>query len=94
MVLEGTIEYWIGDPIEHRVTLNKWDVFSCPPRVYRGFQNVGDKDAVQLTVVTGIGEGRDDVSVPDSVKQEVLRDYGKDVANAFGDLVAFDPPHN
>ena len=94
MVLEGTIEYWIGDPIEHRVTLNKWDVFSCPPRVYRGFQNVGDKDAVQLTVVTGIGEGRDDVSVPDSVKQQVLRDYGKDVANAFGDLVAFDPPHN
>ncbi|MCZ6763849.1 MAG: cupin domain-containing protein [Alphaproteobacteria bacterium] len=93
MVLEGTIEYWIGDPIEHRVTLNKWDVFSCPPRVYRGFQNVGDKDAVQLTVVTGIGEGRDDVSVPDSVKQQVLRDYGKDVANAFGDLVAFDPPH-
>ena len=55
MVLEGTIEYFIGDPVEHRITLNKWDVFSCPPRVYRGFRNVGTGDAVQLTVMIAFG---------------------------------------
>ena len=63
IVLDGTIKYEIGEPVAHTVTLEKWDVLSCPPNVYRGFHNVGDTDAVQLTVITGTGEGRDDVSM-------------------------------
>ena len=92
MVLDGTIEYYIGDPVEHTVTLNKWDTLSCPPRIYRGFKNVGDGDAVQLTVVTGMSEGSDDVSVPDSVARDVEKRFGADVANAFRGVAAFDPP--
>ena len=61
MVLDGTIKYEIGEPVAHSVTLEKWDVFSCPPNVYRGFHNVGDRDSVQLKVITGTGVGRDDV---------------------------------
>ncbi len=91
MVLEGTIEYHIGDPVEHRITLNKWDVFSCPPRVYRGFRNVGTTDAVQLTVITGLEEGRDDVSIPDSIGRDIERDYGAKVIAAMRNLFAFDP---
>jgi len=41
-VLDGAIEYQIGDPVTHRVTLNKWDTLSCPPRIYRGFRNLSD----------------------------------------------------
>ena len=59
------------------MTLNKWDTFSCPPGVYRGFRNVGGSDAVQLTVITGLAENSDDVSMPDSVAEEVGRDYGE-----------------
>lgn len=92
MVLEGTIEYFIGEPIEYRVTLNKWDVFSCPPNVYRGFKNVGETDAVQLTVITGVDEGRDDVSMPDSIAQRVGKDFGKEVVDAFRSIFSFDPP--
>ncbi len=92
MVLEGTIEYHVGEPIEHRRTLNKWDTFSCPPSVYRGFRNVGDIDAVQLTVITGLGENRDDVSMPNSVAEEVKRDYGEKVLDAFSNIFSFDPP--
>ena len=92
MVLEGSIEYYVGEPIEHRVTLNKWDTFSCPPGVYRGFNNVGEGDAVQLTVITGLGETGDDVSMPDSVAQEVGRDYGEKVVDAFRSVFSFDPP--
>lgn len=92
IVLEGTIEYFIGEPIEHRVTLDKWDTFSCPPRVYRGFRNVGTSDAVLLTVITGVEEGRDDVSMPDSIAQEVRRDYGEKVVDAFRSVFSFDPP--
>lgn len=92
IVLEGTIEYFIGEPIEHRVTLDKWDTFSCPPRVYRGFRNVGDGDAVQLTVITGIGDARDDVSMPNSIAEEVGRDYGEKVVEAFRSVFSFDPP--
>ena len=92
MVLEGQIEYRIGDPVEHTLTLNKWDAFSCPPGVYRGFHNSGTTDAVQLTVITGLADGRDDASVPDSVKQQLRGDYGDDVVNAFAKLFDFDPP--
>ena len=92
MVLEGSIEYYVGEPIEHRVTLNKWDTFSCPPGVYRGFRNVGGSDAVQLTVITGLAENSDDVSMPDSVAEEVGRDYGEKVVDAFRGVFSFDPP--
>ena len=92
IVLEGTIEYFVGEPIEHRVTLNKWDVFSCPPKVYRGFKNVGETDAVQLTVITGVDEGRDDVSMPDSIAQQVGKDFGKKIVDAFRSVFSFDPP--
>jgi quercetin dioxygenase-like cupin family protein len=92
MVLEGKIEYFVGDPIEHRVTLNKWDTFSCPPRVYRGFRNVGDVDAVQLTVITGIENGSDDVSIPDSVARDIEKRFGGKVAEAFRKVAPFDPP--
>lgn len=92
MVLEGTIEYIIGEPVEHRVTLNKWDTFSCPPRVYRGFRNVGEGDAVQLTVITGLDESSDDVSMPDSVAAGVGRDHGEKVVDAFRSVFSFDPP--
>ena len=91
MVLQGSIEYEIGDPVAHRVTLNKWDVFSCPPRVYRGFRNVGEGDAVQLTVITGVDEGRDDVSSPESVAQQVQREHGADVLASFRKVFRFDP---
>lgn len=92
MVLDGTIEYYVGDPIEHRVTLNKWDTFSCPPGVYRGFHNAGDKDAVMLTVITGLEEGRDDVSMPDSIAQRVKKDFGDKIVDAFRSVFSFDPP--
>jgi quercetin dioxygenase-like cupin family protein len=92
MVLQGSIQYEIGDPVAHRVTLNKWDVFSCPPRVYRGFRNVGEGEAVQLTVITGVEEGRDDVSIPDSVARQVQREHGADVLTTFRKVFRFDPP--
>ncbi len=92
MVLEGKIEYHIGDPVEHRVTLEKFDTFSCPPRVYRGFHNVGDTDAVQLTVITGAGENRDDVSIAGSIVQQVERDFGKEIVDAFAGVFTIDPP--
>ena len=92
MVLQGRIEYRIGDPIAHRVTLDKFDTFSCPPKVYREFRNVGDIDAIQLTVITGQGENRDDVSIAHSVEVEVGEDYGEKVVNAFRNVFSFDPP--
>ena len=92
MVLEGRIEYHIGEPIAHRITLDKWDAFSCPPFVYRGFRNVGTTDAVQLTVITGLNTNRDDVSMPDSIAQRVRREHGEPVLEAFKKVFKFDPP--
>ena len=91
MVLQGSIEYRVGDPIEHKRVLNQWDVFSCPPGVYREFNNVGEGDAVQLTILTGPIE-RDDVTMPHSGKERVSAEFGEKVADAFGDIMPFDPP--
>ena len=63
-VLEGAFEFHIGDRGEQRVRLNKWDTFSCPPGVCRGFVNVDDRDSVLLTVITGDVHARDDVTLP------------------------------
>jgi quercetin dioxygenase-like cupin family protein len=92
IVLDGTIEYYIGDPIEHRVTLGKWDTLSCPPLVYRAFTNVGDTDAVQLTVITGLEDGRDDASVAASVEQDLQERFGSEVVDAFSKFITFDAP--
>lgn len=63
-VLEGAFEFHIGDRGEQRVRLNKWDTFSCPPGVCRGFVNVDAGDSVLLTVITGDVHARDDVTLP------------------------------
>ena len=91
MVLEGTIEYEIGEPVTHRRTLGKWDVLSVPPRIYRGFRNVGTSDAVQLTVISGLNESRDDVSMPHSIAERVEREHGRPVLEAFAKVFKFDP---
>ena len=93
MVLEGEIEYQIGDPVTHRVTLGKYDCLSCPPSIYRGFTNVGSGTAIQLTVITGEAEGnRDDVSMPHSIAEQVEQAYGAKVIEAFRGIFNFDPP--
>ena len=94
IVLEGSIEYYIGDPIEHQVTLGKWDTFSCPPGVYRAFKNVGESEAVQLTVITGLEKGHNDNSVAASVEQDLKNRFGDKVVDAFRSKLTFDPPQN
>jgi uncharacterized RmlC-like cupin family protein len=63
-VLEDAFEFHLGDRGEHRVRLNTWDTFSCPPGVCRQFVNVHDRDSVLLTVITGEVHARDDVTLP------------------------------
>jgi quercetin dioxygenase-like cupin family protein len=92
VVLEGRIEYEIGDPVSQRTVLGKWDCLSCPPRIYRGFRNVGDVDAVQLTVISGPPGARDDVSMPQSVADRLGREHGDKVLAAFQAMFRFDPP--
>ena len=73
MVLDGTIKYEIGEPVAHSVTWRN-GMFFPSSKCYRGFHNVGDTDAVQLTVITGTGEGRDDgTPMPDSIAKNVRR---------------------
>ncbi|MBL8380815.1 MAG: cupin domain-containing protein [Burkholderiales bacterium] len=91
MVLEGSIEYDIGEPLAHRYQLEKWDTLSVPPSIYRAFRNVGETDAVQLTVISGLVAGKDAVSMPQSVDDQLKREFGEKVADAFRKLVPIDP---
>ena len=88
-VLEGTIEFRVGPNGEEAITLNKWDTFSCPPKVYRGFKNVGNTDAVLLTTINGPEDARDDVGVPKSVGEEVHSRFGEQGLGAFKKIATF-----
>ena len=87
MVLEGAFEFSVGEQGEERVTLNRWDVFSCPPGVPRGFRNCSDGDSVLLTVITGGVHERDDVSVPPAVTQRIRDEFGDDTVETFRRIV-------
>ena len=64
IVLEGKLELSLNDDGGQRIVLSKWDTFSCPPGVNRGFGNVDTKDSVLLTVITcGIND-RNDMGLP------------------------------
>ena len=89
VVLDGTIEFRVGPEGEERVTLGKWDTFSCPPGAYRGFRNAGEEKAVLLTVITGAVDARDDVCVPPSVGNDIRERFGDEVLAEFEKLATF-----
>ena len=70
-VLEGTLEFSLNDDGGERIVLNQWDTFSCPPGVNRGFRNVGTKDAVLLTVITGGINDRNDIGLPPAIARQI-----------------------
>ena len=89
VVLDGTVEFRVGPEGEEKVTLTKWDTFSCPPGAYRGFRNAGEGNAVLLTVITGAVDARDDVCVPPSVGSEFEERFGNEVLDAFRKIATF-----
>jgi len=89
LVLDGAFEFSVGDEGQEKIVLNKWDVFSCPPGMYRGFRNIADRDSVLLTVITGPVHERDDVAVPPKVTEQVRSGFGEDVLTAFKTIATF-----
>jgi quercetin dioxygenase-like cupin family protein len=90
IVLDGSITFHIGEPgKEEHLTLGRWDTFSCPPQIYRGFNNASDIDsAVLLTVINGDPNARDDVNVPAAITQHLRDNYGESVVEEFRQVVA------
>lgn len=89
VVLEGSIIFHVGEDGQESVTLNKWDTFSCPPEVYRGFNNTSQTEqAVLLTIINGDPDARDDVSVPASITHHLRDNFGEAVVDEFKQIVA------
>ncbi|MGR8949671.1 MAG: cupin domain-containing protein [Gammaproteobacteria bacterium] len=89
LVLDGEITFHVGEPDkEEHVTLSKWDVFSCPPEAYRGFNNAStENEAVLLTVINGDVNARDDVNVPPQITEHLRSTYGESVLEEFKKVV-------
>jgi quercetin dioxygenase-like cupin family protein len=71
IVLEGKLEFRINDDGGEQLVLGKWDTFSCPPGVNRGFRNVDTKDSVLLTIITGGINDRNDIGLPPAVAKQI-----------------------
>jgi len=82
---DGSITFHVGEPgAEQHLTLDRWDTFSCPPEVYRGFNNASDSvQAVLLTVINGDPQARDDVNVPPAITRHLRERYGEPVVEEF-----------
>ncbi len=89
VVLDGKWEFSVGDRGQEKVVLEKWDTFSCPPNVYRGFRNVDNTDGVLMTVISGPPDARDDVSLPPMIHDQ-LAAIGPQVVPAVEKIVKFD----
>jgi quercetin dioxygenase-like cupin family protein len=50
--------FWTNSKGQEEITLDPYDVFSCPLGVMRGFRNVADEDAWLLAVTGGDDSGR------------------------------------
>lgn len=87
--LDGRWEFSVGDEGQQTVVLDKWDTFSCPPMVYRGFRNVDTKDSVLMTIISGPPDARDDVSLPPIIEKR-LAAIGPNVVPAISKIVKFD----
>lgn len=64
-------EFSLNDDGGEKIVLEKWDTFSCPPGVNRGFRNVDTKDSMLLTVITGGINDRNDIGLPPSVAKQI-----------------------
>lgn len=71
IVLEGKIEFSLNDDGGEKIVLNRWDTFSCPPGVNRGFRNVDTEDSVLLTVITGGINDRNDIGLPPAIARRI-----------------------
>ncbi len=89
--LEGRWEFSVGDKGQEKLILEKWDTFSCPPRVYRGFRNIWDRDSALMTVISGPEDARDDVSMPPHIAGE-LEKFGPHIMKSFDGVFHFDKP--
>ncbi len=87
--LDGRWEFSVGDEGQQTVVLEKWDTFSCPPMVYRGFRNVDSKDSVLMTIISGPPDARDDVTLPPIIEKR-LAAIGANVVPAISKIVKFD----
>lgn len=87
--LDGRWEFSVGNQGQEKIVLEKWDTFSCPPRVYRGFRNIWDRDSAMLTVISGPPDARDDVSMPPVVADH-LKTFGAKEFEAIQGVFHFD----
>jgi quercetin dioxygenase-like cupin family protein len=71
IVLEGKLEFSLNDDGGEKIVLNRWDTFSCPPGVNRGFRNVDTKDSVLLTLITGGINDRNDIGLPPAIARQI-----------------------
>jgi quercetin dioxygenase-like cupin family protein len=71
IVLEGKLEFSLNDDGSEKIVLNRWDTFSCPPGVNRGFRNVDTKDSVLLTLITGGINDRNDIGLPPAIAKQI-----------------------
>ena len=84
IVLDGSITFHAGEAAPQSLTLDRSDTFSCPPAIYRGFNNAGaSAQAVLRTLINGDANARADANVPPSITQHLRATYGDAVVSEF-----------
>ena len=75
--LSGQFEISWGEQGEHALVLNKYDMCSVPPGIFRTFKNLTDEPAWLLVMIQiPTAEQRDDVDLGQALAKEISSEYG------------------
>lgn len=66
-----------GENDEHTLTLELYDVFACPPGVFRKFKNITDEEAHLMVIIQGDRDVFDDVYLTSASRNRIVAEYGE-----------------
>lgn len=81
-ILQGRFEFRWNDEGEQRVTLDRFDTISFPPKINRAFTNVGDEDGIIQVIITGGVHDMSDIDGAPAMAER-LKEFGEVVYRKF-----------
>lgn len=84
MCLTGRFRIRWGDQGENDIDLEPFDMISVPPGIVRQFENVTDRDALLLVIISGQGDKDfDDLEMPGDSTKLMRERFGQDVLDRY-----------
>lgn len=76
---QGRWEVCWGEQGEHSTVLERYDIFACPPGVFRRFRNIAEQESHLMVIIQGDRDSFDDVYQCMESKHSLVAQYGPEI---------------